>query len=151
MKQVISLVGGAAGAPILSERLAGVAGIVPGMLVNESAGTVIIHVGAGLNAQRLFAQTNLTTAGDINAVQVNAETVSYGAYSQGQQVNALVGVVAAIVDGDALESAGDGTLQKAVTDAATDTTQRDSIVGYAMESIDNSGGSVNVRIKIRVA
>ena len=151
MKQVISLVGGAAGAPILSERLAGEAGIVAGMLINESAGTVIKHAGAGLNAQRLFAQTNLMIAGDIDTVQANGETVSYGAYHKGQEVNALVGVVAAIVDGDPLESAGDGTLRKAVADAATDTAQRDSIVGYALEDVDNSGGSVNVRIKIRVA
>lgn len=151
MKQVISLVGGAAGAPILSARLSSVAGIVAGMLVNESAGTVIKHAGAGLNAQRLFAQPNLASAGDIDAVYANGETVSYGAYRQGQEVNALVGIVAAIAEGDALESAGDGTLRKAVADAATDTTQRDSIVGYALEAVDNSVGAANVRLKIRVA
>tara|TARA_R110002096_G_scaffold16230_3_gene55524 strand:+ start:760 stop:1191 length:432 start_codon:yes stop_codon:yes gene_type:complete len=143
MKQVISLVGGAAGAPILSERLAGVAGIVAGMLVAESAGTVIKNATADALAQKLFAQTNVAVAGDIDLAYANGETVSYGAYHAGQEVNALVAAAApAIVDGDPLASAGDGTLKKGTVATA---------IAYAIEAVDNSGGGTTVRIKARVA
>lgn len=143
MKQVISLVGGAAGAPILSERLAGEAGIVAGMLVSESAGGVILNAAADALAQKLFAQTNLALAGDIDTVYANGDTVSYGAYHSGQQVNAIVDAgAAAIADGAPVTSAGDGTLKIGTVANA---------IGYAIEAVDNSGGGSTVRIQIRVA
>lgn len=143
MKQVISLVGGAAGAPILSERLAGGAGIVAGMLVTEASGGVILNAAADTLAQKLFAQTNLAVAGDIDTVYANGETVSYGAYHSGQEVNAIVAAgAAAIADGAPVASAGDGTLK--IGTAAT-------AIAYAIEAVDNSGGGAAVRIKIRVA
>ncbi len=152
MTQQISLIAGVAGQPIISERQATAAGIIPGHLVEEALGKVKVHATAAANAQRLFAQKNIATAGDIDKAYALDELVSYGAYCRGQEVNALVAAAApAIIDGDALESAGDGTVRKAVVDAATDTTQRDSIVGYAIENVDNSGGGSAVRIKIRVA
>jgi len=151
--QVIELLTDSNGSFIHDEELAASgSAIVPGMLVEEVAGgTVQEHSGAGLNAQKLFALANISNGGTIDDVYAVGETVRYGAAHSGQKAFALVGVVAAIVRGDALESAGDGTLRKAVADAATDTAQRDSIVGYAREAVDNSGGSVDVRIKIRVA
>lgn len=151
-KQVISLVGGAFGAPILNERLSAAAGILPGHLVEEASGTVQVHGTAAVNAQRLFAQTDLAVAGDIDLAYGSGATVSYGAYHSGQEINALVAAGApAVADGDALESAGDGTLRKAVADAATDTVQRDAIVAYATVAVDNSGGGTVVRISARVA
>lgn len=150
--QVISLKTAPTGQPILTERLAAAAGIVPGMLVAESSGTIAVHAVAAGNAQRLFAQTNKVTGGDIDTAYADAELVSYGAYHAGQEVNALVAAAAtAITDGAALESAGDGTVRLAVADAATDTSQRDAIVGYAMVDVDNSGGGTTVRIAIRIA
>lgn len=113
--QVISLKSDAAGQPILNERLAGAAGILPGHLVEEASGEVVVHSTAAGMAQRLFAQTNLAVAGDIDTAYTDGVTVSYGAYHAGQEVNALVAAGAvAIADGDALESAGDGTLRKIV-------------------------------------
>lgn len=151
-KQVISLIGGAMGAPILNERLAGEAGILPGHLVEESAGNVVLHSTAAGNAQKLFAQCNLATSGDIDTAYANGETVSYGAYHSGQEVNALVAAAAtAIPDGAALESAGDGTLRVQTAAAATSQASRDSVVAYAMEAVDNSGGGAAVRIKVRIA
>jgi len=150
--QVVSLVAGPAGDPILSEDIAAAAGILPGHLVEEGAADVAVHAGAGLNAQRLFAQKNLATSGDINTAYLSGELVSYGAYHSGQEVRALLAAsAAAIVRGDALESDGDGTLRVLTTDSATDDTQRDSIVGYALEAVDNSGGGTVVKIDIRVA
>lgn len=150
--QVISLVGGFAGEPILSEGIAAAGGILPGHLLDEGASTVLVHAGAGLNAQKLFAQNNIAVAGDIDTAYLSGETVSYGAYHSGQEVSALLAAsAAAIVRGDALESDGDGTLRVLTTDTATDDTQRDAIVGYALEAVDNSGGGSVVRIKIRIA
>ena len=142
MKQVISLVGGAAGAPILSERIGG-AGIVAGMLVAEVGGIVVLNASADALAQKLFAQTNLAVAGDIDTVYVSGETVSYGAYHAGQEVNAIVAAGAvAITDGAPLASAGDGTLKIGTVATA---------IAYAIEAVDNSGGGTTVRIKARVA
>lgn len=151
--QVISLRTSFTGTPILNERLAGAAGILPGHLVQETGtADVIVHGTAAVNAQRLFAQSNIANGGTIDTAYADNETVSYGAYHSGQEVNALVAAsAAAIVVDDPLESAGDGTLRKAVADAATDTVQRDSIVAYAIVDVDNSGGGTVVRIKTRIA
>ena len=150
--QVVSLVAGPAGDPILSEDVAAAAGILPGHLVAEGAANIAVHAGAGLNAQKLFAQMNIAIAGDIDTAYLSGELVSYGAYKTGQEVRALLAAsAAAIVRGDALESGGDGTLRVLTTDTATDDTQRDSIVGYALEAVDNSGGGTVVPINVRVA
>lgn len=141
--QVISLVGGAAGAPIMSERLAGEAGILPGMLVVESSGTVIKNATADALAPKLFAQKNVAVAGDIDTAYASGETVSYGAYHAGQEVSGIVAAAAAaIADGAPVASAGDGTLK--IGTAAT-------AIAWATEAVDNSGGGTAVRISIRVA
>jgi hypothetical protein len=62
----------------------------------------------------------------------------------------LAASAAAIVIGDYLESAGDGTVRLGVADAATDTAQRRAIVGMALEAVDNSGGGTEVFIKVEV-
>jgi cellulase/cellobiase CelA1 len=149
--QQVTLRAGIAGNPVLNERIAA-AIIKPGALVQESAGTVTNHATAAANAQKLFAQKNISVAGGLDTAYAVGETVGYGAYHAGQEVSALVAAAAtAITDGAALESAGDGTVRIATADAATDTAQRDAIVGYAMEAVDNSIGASVVRIKIRVA
>jgi len=141
--QVISLNAGAAGQPLLTERLAAAAGIIPGHLVIEASGTVAVNATADALAQKLFAQTNLAVAGDIDTAYASGETVSYGAYHAGQEVNGIVAAsAAAIADGAPVASAGDGTLK--IGTAAT-------AIAYAMEAVDNSGGGSSVRIKIRIA
>jgi len=152
--EVIELLADQAGQSVHNEALSAAASaIVPGDLVEElAAGTVQEHSTAAANAQKLFALTNLANGSDIDAAYAVGETTRYGAFSSGQEVFARVAAAApAIVIGDALESAGDGTVRKAVADAATDTAQRDAIVGYAIEAVDNSGGGTVVRLKIRVA
>ena len=152
--QVIELLTDVNGSFIHEEKLSAAASaIIPGHLVEETtAGTVQENSTAAANAQRLFALTDLTVGGTIDDVYAVASTVRYGAAHTGQKVFGLVAAAAAaIVIGDALESAGDGTLRKALADAATDTAQRDAIVAYATEAVDNSGGGTAVRIKARVA
>lgn len=142
-KQVISLNAGSAGQPISNERLANAAGILPGHLVIEALGKVGVNVTADALAQKLFAQSNLATAGDIDTAYADGETVIYGAYHAGQEINAIVAAgAAAIADGAPLASSGDGTLK--IGTAAT-------AVAYATEAIDNSGGATSVRIQARVA
>lgn len=141
--QVISLVGGAAGAPIVNERLSGEADILPGMLVVESAGTVIKNATADALAPKLFALKNIANAGDIDTPYDNGVTVSYGAYCSGQRVGGVIAAgAAAIADGAPLASAGDGTLK--IGTAAT-------AIGWATEAVDNSSGATPARISVRVA
>lgn len=141
--QVIILLSGASGAPIVSERLAGVAGITPGMLVKESAGNVVLNTTADALAPKLIALTNKATGGTIDTVYANGEAVQYGAFHSGQEINGIVAAgAAAIADGAPVTSAGDGTFK--VGTAA-------NAIAYAMEAVDNSGGGTAVRIKLRIA
>lgn len=152
--QVIELLADTAGQSIHKEALAAAATTIkPGMLLEElAAGTVQEHSTAAANAQKLFALTDLTLAATVDDAYAVASTVRYGAFRSGQEVYTWVAASAiAIVIGDVLESAGDGTVRKATADAATDTAQRDATVGYAIEAVDNSGGGAIARIKIRVA
>lgn len=140
--QAITARGGAAGAPFLSERL-GATVILPGHLVIEANGTVAVNATADTAAQKLFAQSNISIAGDVATSYAIGETVSYGAYHAGQEVYALVAAGAAsIADGAPVTSAGDGTLKIGTVANA---------VGYAKQPTDNSGGAEAVRILIRVA
>jgi len=152
--QVIQLLTDTAGSFIHSEA-ASAAGsaIVPGMLIEElAAGTVQEHSTAAGNAQKLFALSDLSNAGDIDTAYAAGALVRYGAAHSGQEVYALLAAnAAAIVKGDPLESDGDGTLRVQTTAAATADTERDSVVGYALEAVDNSAGGTTVRIKVRVA
>lgn len=150
----ILLTGGIEGEAITFEKLAAASNpITPGMLIQEnSAGTISPHATAASNASKLFALPNLANGGDIDTAYAVSVTVRVAACRSGQVVNALVAAAAsAIVIGDYLESAGDGTVRKASTDASTDTVQRDAIVGYAVTAIDNSGGGSVARVQLRVA
>ena len=152
--EVIELLNDAMGSFIHSEALSAAgSAIIPGMLIEEiAAGTVQEHSGAGLNAQRLFALTNLPVGGDIDDAYGAGVTVRYGAAHSGQEVFGLLAAGAtAVIIGTVLESAGDGTVRIVTADAATDTAQRDAIAGYAIEAVDNSGGGTVARLKFRVA
>lgn len=152
--EVIELLTDAAGSFIHSSALSAAAtAILPGMLIEEiAAGTVQEHSGAGLNAQRLFALTNTANGGTIDDAYAVGESVRYGAAHSGQEVFGLLAAGAtAVIIGTVLESDGDGTVRIATADAATDTAQRDSVVGYAIEAVDNSGGGAVARLKFRVA
>lgn len=140
--QVIALLAGSAGAPIVKERLAGVAGIIPGMQVRESAGNVIINTTAG-KGPALIALPNLPVSADIDTAYADGVTVRYGAFHSGQEVYVLVAAgTAAIADGAPLTGVSGGTFGPGTEATA---------ILHAMEAVDNSGGSGSVRIKARVA
>lgn len=151
--QIIQALGGINGEPVVNEALAAAATTIkPGHLVEEILATVQEHSTAADNAQKLVALTDLPTGGTIDDVYTVAATVRYGAFHAGQKgFLRLAASAAAIVVGNVLESAGDGTVRIAAADTATDTDQRDAIVAYAVEAVDNSGGGSEVFIEVRFA
>ena len=94
--------------------------IIPGHLVETtSAGKVQVHSG-GAKASKTFALENIPSAGDINLAYAANDSARYGDFRSGSNVYALVAIAApAIALNDDLESAGDGSLRKAVGAAVT--------------------------------
>lgn len=133
------------------EGIAAVA-VTPGYLVErDSSNEIQPHSNAGLNAQKAFAREREVTGDDIDTDYAINDTVQYSVCPAGVEVFALVAAsAAAIVVNDFVESAGDGTVRIATTDAATDDTQRAGIIGLAIEAVDNSGGGSEARIKIEL-
>ncbi len=136
---------------IRKEGIASVA-ITPGYLIERhSAVGVRPHNSAAVNAQKAFAVENDIVGDGIDVDYAIDDTTLYGVFPAGAEVFALVPASAdAIVINDFLESAGDGTLRIAATDAATDEGQRAAIVAVALEAVDNSGGGSEARIKVEV-
>lgn len=136
------------GQPIAKEGKANAA-ITPGHLIElRSDGELQVHGSAAGTAAKAFARENEVFGKDIDTAYAAEDNVLYYVLRSGDEVNALVAAgAAAIVVGDKLESAGDGTLRKVSTSAATADTSRDSVVAVALENVDNSGGGTAVRIK----
>lgn len=142
------------GNPIVKEAVASEA-ITPGHLV-EFGGTndVQKHSTASGNARKAFMREQDYIGQDIDTACAAGDRIPYFVGRTGDEVRGLVAAgAAAIAKGDPLESAGDGTvkLHSPPSDAAGTTIKHDAIVGYAMEAVDNSGGSEAVRIAIEVA
>ena len=139
------------GRGIRKERISAAA-ITPGYLVDfNAAGLVLKHAGAGLNASAAFAVEDELNGKAITEAWASGDQVVYEIMPSGSEVYALVAAAAAaIVIGDELESAGDGTLRKLTVDVATDNTQRIAVVARAIEAVDNSGGGTEARLKVEI-
>ena len=125
--------------------------ITPGMLVDTDSGGVLEHAGAGLNAAPLFAVENEVVGKEIDDDYIADENCLYEAMQLGAEVHALLAAnAAAIVEGDFLQSAGDGTLRILTASAATAQDARRSTVARALEAVDNSAGTTIVRIIVEV-
>lgn len=137
---------------VRKERLAG-GTITPGHLVLiNTSDQVVVHPNAAQNARKMFAVENDIEGEGIDDNYTSGDTVQFETFQPGDEVYALVAALAtAVTIGAALESAGDGTLRIQTADAASDQTQRDAVVAYAKEAVDNSGGSSVARIKVEVA
>jgi hypothetical protein len=139
------------GDPPREESLADGA-ITPGDLLERSSATeVIVHQTAAGNAQRFFAMPNpwkLPAGAAQFADYADAETVLFIAAQRGDHVRANLAVSQTITVGMALESAGDGTLQEAAADAATDAAQREAIVGYAREAVTTTAAEDVIVIEV---
>ena len=138
------------GTPLRDEGVAAAA-ITPGHLVEEVAAGVQVHGDAGENAIPTFAVERDLTGDGIDVDYAANDQVLLAHCRTGDVVNALLAAAAtAVPNGGWLESAGDGTLRIATTDAATDDTQRLGIVARALEAVNNSGGGTPARIKVRI-
>lgn len=139
------------GAPLRDEGVAAEA-ITPGALVERtSTGTVQNHSTAGASAAPVFAKERALAGDGLADAYASGDTVLLLTCRQGDEIYAFVAAAAtAITAGDFLESDGAGGLQVIAVDAATDNTERESVVAQAMESVDNSGGGSIARIKVRV-
>lgn len=134
------------GEPIRKE-LPAAGTITPGDLIERtSAGKYQRHSTALGKAQKIFAFENELFANDITVDYVAgppADDVLGDVYHSGCEVYAtLAPSAAAIVIGDFLESAGNGTLRKLTTGVH---------LASALEAIDNSAGASKVHIRVEIA
>lgn len=107
--------------------------ITPGHLVEGPAGDVVVHSGATLTAAKKFAYENELVGGQIDDDYADNDTVLLVTACRGAIIYAIAGtggVTAELF----VDSEGDGRLIDVVTDAATDDTQRASVVGKAMDT-----------------
>lgn len=90
--------------------------ITPGHLLSRDAlGTVVVHPTAAGRAEAMFAREDDLQGNDITVAYASGDRVQILFFPKGGEVNALVAAAAtAIVVGDFLESAGDGTLRKLI-------------------------------------
>ena len=126
--------------------------VKPGHLLTRlSGGTFRTHNVAGGNAAPLFArERSMLGAGTDESIGEGEQVFGLHA-RRGCSLYARVAAAAsAIVRGDYLESAGDGTLRKLATEAATADTERASVVARALEDVDNSGGASEAWILVEV-
>ena len=127
--------------PILRERKA-VGTIKPGHLVKVTAeGFLKKQDQAKIQCQKAFAIENDIVGKGINDEYIDGELVKYGIFRGGSILYARLAAGAdELLLGDSLEAGNDGTVAKQTEDG--------SIIGYAMESVDNSTGLTEVFIKI---
>lgn len=132
------------GTPIQNEAIAQEE-IFPGHLVEyRSDGQVEKQDTAQQDCRRSWAMENGWLGESIRTSYKANDRVMIAAMHAGQQVQARVAASAtAIVIGDALEAAGDGTVRKLTANGA--------IIGWALEAIDNSSGSTEVFVNMEVA
>lgn len=127
--------------------------ITPGDLVDfDSSGDVIRHASAGGNASPRFAVEQDFIGAERTVDYASGQLVQHETLGQGQQVGANVAANApAIVKGDYLESAGDGTLRAALSQFGggsplDETIITRNLVAQALEDVNNSSGGSIVRI-----
>lgn len=127
------------------------AAITPGDLVTVLAtGKLARHAVAGGRAMRLFAIYNYMVGKDRTMDYAANDWVQADDVEPGSEVNATVAAGApAIVIGDNLESAGDGTLRKHVVADSVDPSTV-ALIGVAVEALDNSAGGTKARIRARI-
>ena len=129
------------GIPITKEGYADGA-VMPGQLLEKSGlETFEPHGTAGGNAAPRFALPGSDWGNDIDTPYADGDTLKYGVFRQGDEVYAFLNAGASATAGDYLESAGNGSLRPFSTGVA---------FAQALETIDNSGGASNVRLRVEV-
>jgi len=119
--------------------------ILPGhLLAYNGGGNLIRHATAGGKAQKKFAMEREEAGQGSDVLYATGDIVKVGVFATGDRVNALVAAAAAaIVKGDRLTSAGDGTLKK-----SNGTT--DNEIAVASVALDNSAGASAARLDAEI-
>ncbi len=133
------------GMPMIKEGVA-TAALNPGYLVEFDGATdkVKKQSTAQEDCRRAFALENDLVGDERTDAYAKDDRVRYGSFHAGQEVYARVAAAApAIVLGNKLEAAGDGTVRKLTANGA--------VVGFALEAVDNSAGAAEVFIQVEVA
>jgi hypothetical protein len=122
--------------------------ITPGMLVDyNSSGNFVPHATAGGKIPGIIAVEGVIgpTVGSLTGGSGIDDSYVSGDYVQAEQLypgcdvyGLVAAAAAAIVRGDKLESAGNGTVRKFTTGI---------VCGEALEAVDNSGGGAAARLK----
>lgn len=118
--------------------------ITPGHLIMLDAATqkAKVQTATALVEARVAIE-NHWTGGDLNTPYAANDRVLFQVLGEGAEFNALVAPAApAIAFGDYLESAGDGTVRKTVTQA--------NAFAIARLAVDNSAGGSAVRIRAEI-
>jgi hypothetical protein len=140
--------------------------IIPGHLIAlASDGKFDVHGTAKAPSTRSFAierelenwnNGNPQAGVPIDRAYAQNDRLLYAVCAPGCEVYALVAAgAAAIVKGDLLESAGDGTLRKRTAEGQLTSgnytyTSAGNIVAIALEAVDNSGGGAVARIIVEI-
>jgi hypothetical protein len=117
--------------------------ISPGdYVVINSSGAALRLGTAKLRGQNMFAIENEVFGKGVEVDYAANDRVLCEAVHSGMMVNVTIAAAAtAIVIGDSLEAAADGTLRK-FTDGV--------IIAVAEEAVDNSGGASKTRVRARI-
>jgi len=119
--------------------------ITPGHLIEWGGSQdVQVHSSAAGIARKAFAVENDLIGRDITDAYAQGETVQYGVFPPGAEVYAFLAGGETVSKGDALVSAGDGTL------AAMASGEEGSVVAFAAEDLANSA-SAAARLLVEVA
>lgn len=129
------------GQPNEFEQLQCSAAVTPGELVEISSGKWRKHAGAGKNAAPVFVKPRDEMGSDIDIAYATNDYVKVDFFHVGERVNGWVASGQNISAGAYVESDGSGGLRALTTDAATDDTQRRSVVAMAYTDT----GAVTVR------
>ncbi len=134
------------------EALAGVAGILPGMLLKlNSAGAVIRHTTEGgvLGDETLIAMEDALQGKNADTAYTNGTRVTYAIPGKGSVFNLLIEDEQDIAIGDKIMSAGNGKL-KETTDLESGETLA-HVVGVAEEANDLTGSdTADTRSAVRI-
>jgi hypothetical protein len=125
------------------------AAITPGHLVEFGGSNDLqVHSSAAGVARKAFALENDLIGLGIDDDYASGDTVQYGVFSAGAEIYAWLDGGENASLGDALVSAGDGSL------AVMASNEEFAVVAYALEAADNSGesaGGAQMRIQVEAA
>lgn len=119
------------------------AAITPGdLVIVNSSGAAVVHATAGGATAPLFAIENEIFGKGVDSDYAADDRVLVEACHSGMGVNVNIAAgAAAIVRGDGLESAGNGTMRKLAAGTR---------IATAEEAVDNSASGTDTRIRARI-